>query len=225
MILLTIWWYFMDLVKWYFNKKNYNIVWTFNDTQSLEIKKTVYMTIDDVINNDSFEEILDVLDEFNVKSTFFVISSLINEKNIKLLSRAIQSGHHLANHGKTNCKHFLCSYNEFYDEIIDCEKLIEKIYIENNISKPKILYFRPGSGYVSKDIYDICKINNYKIVLGSIYPLDTKLPFPNLLYYYIITKIKPNDIIILHDRKFTPSVLKKTLNYLKNNNYQIKSLI
>lgn len=224
----------MDLAKWYYNNMNYDnvdydILWTFNDANNIETcskpDKNIYLTIDNVINNDSFEEILDVLDEFNAKATFFVISSLVNEQNINLLARAVKSGHHLANHGQTNCRHFLSSYSKLYNEITDCEKLIEKIYLKNNVQIPIIKYFRPGYGYVSSDIDKICKSIKYKIVLGSIYPQDTKLPFPNLIYYYIKSKVKPNDIIILHDRKFTPSVLKKTLRYLKNNDWSVKSLI
>jgi len=215
----------MDLARWYFNIKKYNIIWTYNSDEILQSEKSVYLTIDDVINDDSFEDILDVLDEFGCKATFFVISSQVNDHNIKLLSRAIRSGHHLANHGKTNCKHFLCSNNKFYNELLDCENLIKQIYDEDNIPLPKIKYFRPGNGYVTDSILNICELNNYKIVLGSIYPQDTKLPFPNLIYYYITKKIKPNDIIILHDRKFTPNVLRKTLSYLVNSNYKVKSLI
>lgn len=211
----------MDLAKWYFDLKKYNIVWKFDNVKH---NNDVYLTIDDVINDDSFEEILDVLDEFNARATFFVISSNVNEKNKHLLSRAVKSGHHLANHGQTNCKHFLCSNSKLYNEIMDCEKLIEEIYNNSGCMMPKIKYFRPGNGFITDDIIRICKLNNYKIVLGTIYPQDTKLPFPNLIYYYIKLKVKPNDIIILHDRKFTPSVLKKTLKYLKKNNYNIKSL-
>ena len=204
MILFLLWWYLMDLAKWYFDIRRYNIIWTFDDIKNdiigyPKFNKNIYLTIDDVVNNDSFEEILDVLDEFNAKATFFVISSLVNEKNKELLSRAVKSDHQLANHGKTNCKHFLCSYSKLYNEIMDCEKLIEEIYNENNKPLPKIKYFRPGSGFITKDITRVCELNNYKIVLGSVYPQDTKFPFPNLLYYYIKLKVKPNDIIILHD--------------------------
>lgn len=214
----------MDLAKYYFNEKK--IIWTFDNINNVLSKdKNVYLTIDDVINNDSFEEILDVLDEFNAKATFFVISSYVNEYNKNLLVKAIKSGHHLANHGKTNCAHYLCDDLQIHNEIMNCEKLIENIYYENNIELPKIKYYRPGHGYVSNNIIKICEINKYKIVLGSVYPSDTKLPFPNLLFFYLKNKIKPNDIIILHDRKWTPSILKKTLLYLKNNNYKIKSLI
>jgi peptidoglycan/xylan/chitin deacetylase (PgdA/CDA1 family) len=195
-----------DIIIWSNPDKNYN-----NDFST----QTLYLTIDDVINDDSFEEILDVLDEHNVKATFFVISSLVNKNNMDLLVRAVKSGHQLANHGKLNKFHGLYTDNQILLEIIDCEKLLEYIYSNANISMPRIKYFRPGCGYVSDSIKRICVNLGYKIVLGSIYPSDTKLPFPNLLSWYIRTKSKPNDIIILHDRKHLPSTLKKILPQLK----------
>lgn len=215
----------MDIAKYYFTYIGFDIVWKQFEENNFG-KKNIYLTIDDVITNENtFEDILDILDEYNAKATFFVISSYVNEKNYHLLSRAIKSGHHLANHGKTNCIHSLCSEVKLYNEIVECENLIANIYIKENKPKPHIKYYRPGCGFVNKTIVKLCNQLNYKIVLGSIYPQDTKLQFPNLLAYYINNKAKSNDIIILHDRKFTSIVLKKSLAHLQKNNFEIKSLI
>ncbi len=92
MILFLLWGYLMDLAKWYFDLKKYNIVWTFNYEKHNNNNNNIYLTIDDVINDDSFEEILDVLDEFNARATFFVISSNVSDQNKHLLSRAVKSG-------------------------------------------------------------------------------------------------------------------------------------
>ncbi len=219
-MLFLLWWYLMDGVKLLFSRFNivYKIPTLFN-TQ-------VFLTIDDAITNtESFEEILQVLKEFNVKATFFVISSLVetNQENINLLIQALKSGHHIANHGETNCIHSLCSEKHFINEIVKCEKLIDKMYIEANINKPTIKYFRPGSGFCTNTIANVCNKLGYTIVLGSIYPSDTKLPFPNLLSWYIKTKIRPGDIIILHDRFHCPSTLKKMLPEIVRK-YRIKCL-
>ncbi len=190
--------------------KNLDIIWSIQEQYNNKIlHQRIYLTIDDVINDESFEEILNVLDEYKVNATFFVISSLVNKNNIELLIRAVKSGNHLANHGKLNKFHGFYTDKQIYDEIIDCDKLLEQIYSSANVSLPRIKYFRPG--YVSNSINKICKQLNYKIVLGSIYPSDTKFPFPNLLSWYIKIKSKPNYIIILHDRKYLPSTLKKIL--------------
>ena len=76
----------------------------------------VFLTIDDAITNThSFEETLQILDQFNAKATFFVISSLVesNQINEHLLIKALKSGHHLANHGEINQMHALCSKYDF----------------------------------------------------------------------------------------------------------------
>ena len=121
----------------------------------------------------------------------------------------------MANHGKTNRIHGLCTNVKLFFEINHCEQLIEHIYLESNCALPKIKYFRPGSMYITNDIYRVLKSLGYKIVLGSVYTSDTKLPFPNLLSWYIKLKTKSNDIIILHDRPHCPSTLKKIIPYLK----------
>ena len=204
----------MDIAKLFLTYSE--IIWSIGSNYSYTTNSdSIYLTIDDVINDDSFEEILDILDEFNINATFFIISSLVNDKNIHLLQRAIVNGHHLANHGKFNVAHALCSQDRILSEITHCEKLIENIYSMIKVSNPKIKYFRPGYGIVTNDISKICKTLGYKIVLGSIYPSDTKLPFPNLLSWYIRIKSKPNDIIILHDRKHNVSTFKKLIPHLK----------
>ena len=208
MILFLIWLYSLDIARWFLS--SLNIIWTINKKPN-----TVYLTIDDVVNPDSFEEILDVFDKFNVKATFFVISSYVTESNKKLLTRSVKSGHRLANHGQRNKMHALYSDIKLLEEIEECDNLIKQIYLENNIEIPKEKFFRPGCGITTKTIEKVCSMLDYKIVLGSVYPSDTKLPFPNILAWYIIFKTKPNDIIILHDRPHCPSTLKNILPYLK----------
>jgi peptidoglycan/xylan/chitin deacetylase (PgdA/CDA1 family) len=213
-----LWWYLMDGAKLLFSRFNviFKIPTMFN-TQ-------VFLTIDDVITNtDSFEETLQVLDNFNANATFFVISSLINKTNEHLLIQALKSGHHLANHGKNNRMHGLCSETELIKEILDCERLIEELYKKANVPLPITKYFRPGAGICTNAINNVCDSLDYTIVLGSVYPSDTKLPFPNLLSWYIKTKTVSGDIIILHNRSHCPSTLKKMLPYIMSK-YKVTSL-
>ena len=65
MLLFLLWFYFIDIARWFFF--HLNIIWTINIKSN-----TIYLTIDDVINIGSFEEILDILDEFDVKATFLL---------------------------------------------------------------------------------------------------------------------------------------------------------
>jgi peptidoglycan/xylan/chitin deacetylase (PgdA/CDA1 family) len=171
---------------------------------------TIILTIDDVpYETGEFEKILDVLNKYKCKATFFVISSLVNESNRHLLISAIKNGHHLANHGVHNTMHALYYYDSLYNENEPCQQLINNLYKEAGVEKPKVKYFRAGVGIVTNAINRYCKDNDYKIVLGTNYCSDPRISNVWLNEYYIKTHLKPNDIIILHDRKWTPELLER----------------
>jgi hypothetical protein len=56
---------------------------------------------------------------------------------------------------------------------------------------------------------------DYIITLGTVYPKDANFPMPNIYAYIIKSKIQDNDIIILHDRWWTSSTLKKCIPFIK----------
>jgi peptidoglycan/xylan/chitin deacetylase (PgdA/CDA1 family) len=170
----------------------------------------IILTLDDIPYGNSFEEILNDLDNYNqCKATFFLISSYLTEKNKPLVLRAIQSGHHIANHGHTNRMHYALSDLELKSEIETCEKLISSLYEEAGVSHPKNKYYRPGSGFISSYMIDYCKENSYQLVLGSNYCSDAQIPLSSVNYFYIKYHLQPNDILILHDRFWTSPLLRQ----------------
>jgi peptidoglycan/xylan/chitin deacetylase (PgdA/CDA1 family) len=196
-------WFLMDIAQWYLG--DIDIIWT----PSGHVGNNVYLTIDDAIySSDSFDE------NFEVKATFFVISSYVNDKNRELLVKAIETGHHLANHGALNKAHALYNAFELEKELLECEQVLKQLYSEAHTEYPKIKYFRPGCGYTTQTTSYVCKKLGYKIVLGTVYPIDTLIPMPNVYSWFVRSKIKRNDIIILHDRSWTPSTLNKLLPHL-----------
>lgn len=181
--------------------------------------KKISLTFDDVPYGNSFEQILDILDMYDMKATFFVISDYVTEKNRHLLLRAVRSGHQLGNHGKTNSNHYIKSHEKLQHEIDTCDKFIKSIYNECDIPLPKIMVYRPGCGLfhnkMIKYINDIC----YHLTLGSVYPNDPIIRSPTINYYYLINHIEDGDIIILHDRTWTVPLLQKLLPWCFENNF------
>ncbi len=70
-----------------------------------QTKKQVYLTFDDGPSQNT-DEILDILKEYNVKATFFVVGKM-DEQSVKAYQRIVAEGHTLAMH----------SYSHKYDEI------------------------------------------------------------------------------------------------------------
>lgn len=189
----------MDIAQYVLS--GYDIIYSNNEDK-------IILTIDDVpYQHESFEKILDVLEKHKCKATFFLISSLVNDKNRPLIIRAIKNGHHIANHGKHNTMHALFKYDDLANELEPCQKLIEELYVEAGVNIPTTKYFRAGVGIVTDAINQYCKDNNYKIVLGTNYCSDPKVRWIWLNELYITKHLKPNDIIILHDRNWTPELL------------------
>jgi peptidoglycan/xylan/chitin deacetylase (PgdA/CDA1 family) len=200
---MATYWYLMNIAEYLLS--DYKVIFKSNCDK-------VILTIDDVpydSNGEELEKILNVLKKYNNNATFFVISSQINEVNKHLLIRAIKEGHHLANHGKHNTMHAMCDLESLKKEIEHCDHALNILYAEANVELPKTKYFRPGVGYVTNLINDYCSVNNYKIVLGTIYPSDARIKWKWLNKKYIVNHLSKlsDDIIILHDRKWTAEML------------------
>lgn len=202
------------LPKWFFIKSlNYLFPKVITNTD-----KNILITIDDVpYGNES--NIIEKLDNYNMKCIFFVISDYINDTNRNVLIKAIKNGHQLGNHGKTNSMHALKTYEGLENEIKTCDEKIKELYQEANIELPQKMYYRPGCGVFNNQMFKIIKKYNYELMLGSIAPYDPFVICPYINYLYIICHIGENDIIVLHDRKWTLRLFDYLLPWLVKNNY------
>ena len=63
-------------------------------------KKVVYLTFDDGPSTTNTPQVLDVLDKYNVKATFFVLGSSIdkNDQAKEILKEEVERGHAIGNH-------------------------------------------------------------------------------------------------------------------------------
>lgn len=88
-------------------------------------EKTAYLTFDDGPSQRT-REILDVLDQYGVKATFFVIGNK-NEEDTKLYKEIVDRGHTLGMHSQTHMynkiyvstESFLEDYNQLYTTLVD----------------------------------------------------------------------------------------------------------
>lgn len=167
----------------------------------------------------SFKNIISILDSYNMKGTFFVVSGDVNDVSRKILVDIVKNGHQLGNHGKQNTMHYTLNYNKLKEEIKSCDELIVSIYKEANVKLPNKMLYRPGCGLFHRSMLDLCKQMNYTLTLGSVYPNDPIIRFPLINYYYLKYHIEKNDIVILHDRKWTSLMLTMLLQYMKENNF------
>ena len=183
----------------------------------------IALTFDDVPYG-YHEDILRKLDYYNQKATLFIISSEIDPTTEVSLIKAVQNGHQLANHGFTNSMHWLKSEKDLRFEIRKCHDKIVEIYQMANVSLPKHMFYWPGCGVFGPTILRVAKELNYTVTLGTVYPNDPIFIIPYLNYWYLRLHIAAGDVVILHDRLWTPSMLDNLLPWLESHNIRSLSL-
>lgn len=118
-------------------------------------QKEVYLTFDDGPSS-STSKILDILKEYDVKATFFVVGKT-DETSAKLYQRIVEEGHTLAMHSYSH------KYNEIYKSqenfVEDMEKLQEYLYDTTGVWT-RFYRFPGGSSNTVSDV-DMQKLMTY----------------------------------------------------------------
>lgn len=116
-----------------------NVVWSFADSGQKDLHK-VYLTFDDGPSSNT-EEILDILDEYGVKATFFVVGKE-DENSLALYREIVDRGHTLGMH----------SYSHVYADIYSSETAfledyhrISDLLLEATGVRPEFYRFPGGS--------------------------------------------------------------------------------
>lgn len=151
-------------------------------------KKLVALTFDDGPNYNT-NKILDILEEFNVSATFFVLGSKI-KGNEYILERMVNSGNEIGNHTFNHL--LLTRYKE--DKIEEEIESTSNLIFETIGKYPMLL--RTGYGSVNNKIK---KISNYPIVIWNIDTLDWKYHNSKRIASRVINKVKDGDIVLMHD--------------------------
>lgn len=121
-------------------------------------------------DTDTYKEIIRILDSFNAKATFFIISGQVNEESKEVLINAIKNGHKIGNHGHSNTMHALLGEKKLFNEISLCHDMIVEMYIKAGKDVPNTLFYRPGCGIFTNRMIDIMSKcdGRYKLALGSV---------------------------------------------------------
>lgn len=120
---------------------------TVRTAEELAGKKVIALTFDDGPNTGVTNEILDVVEEYGIKASFFVIGQNINDETATAMQRAHSLGCEINSHSFTHSDMTKLSADEINDEM---DRTAELIY--NYVGEyPK--FFRPPYISVSPELY------------------------------------------------------------------------
>ncbi|WP_006715273.1 polysaccharide deacetylase family protein [Desulfitobacterium metallireducens] len=180
-------------------------------------EKVVALTFDDGPDPNYTGLVLDVLQEENVKATFFVLGENAKQ-NPELLLQINKAGHEIGNHGYTH------SYNsnQFVRELVKTDQVIFDLLQQHTY------FYRPPGGFVSKDVVQGVKAKGHLLTLWSIDSKDWRNPGPNRIVQNVLESRLPGAIILLHDggekREQTAEALKVIIDRLRKDGYRFVTL-
>ncbi len=185
-------------------------------------EKIVALTIDDGPKSETTHKILDLLKKYNTKATWFIIGQHViqNDPSYHLLKRMVKEGHQLGNHTWYDRLSLQLSNRDLGRELSGVKRIIKAVAGDHT----KI--FRPGGGFFNQRMIDCVTQRNYKLILGSNYPHDGERILRWLTpiawyHWFILKRISPGDIIILHDVDTALPTLEVVIPELLKRGYKI----
>jgi len=161
-------------------------------------EKAIYLTFDDGPIPGLTEWVLDVLESFHVKATFFCVGANI-VRHDAIFKRLKQSGHQVANHTMHHIKGFHTNVAGYLQEAGNCEAL----------TGTKL--FRPPYGQLKRSQYRALIGAGYKIVLWDVISYDYETISAEECLKNVMDNTKSGSIVLFHDNIKAEKNLRYTL--------------
>lgn len=180
-------------------------------------EKCIALTFDDGPHPVYTQEILDILSEYNIKATFFVIgeNAIWYSDLVKL---EYEAGHEIGNHTFTHSNLKTIPYNEMCDEIYKTEQVI----YENIEYRTRLL--RPPGGQYGDEACNAASNQDYRIICWSIDTRDWAHTETKDIVDNVLTSVRGGDIILFHDyisgKSPTPDALRIIIPKLLQEGYK-----
>lgn len=164
--------------------------------------------------NEYVEQILTVLELYNVKATFFIGGSWA-EKNIETLKLIHYRGHEIGNHGFFHKDHSRLTKDENYVEIYTTHMLVL-----NSIGV-KMTLFAPPSGAFNDTALSVSTSLGYTTVMWSKDTIDWRDQDVSLIYERATKNVCGGDLILAHPTACTAKALPDILSYYVSNGFEV----
>jgi len=181
-------------------------------TNSLQIA----LTFDDGPHPSQTKRILDILDRYGVRATFFMIGVNVT-RYPEAAKEVARRGHEIGNHtfSHTRLQHMAQATLE--TELKDCEKALWDICSY----RPRL--FRPPEGFLNDGVLNCSETGEYSLILWSVDTRDWEVRDANQIAKTVLERIRPGDIVLLHDyvaKSKTPEALELFLPKLLELGYE-----
>ena len=177
-----------------------------------ENKNNVCFMINVYQNEECVRNILEVLDMYQVKTTFFVGGSWA-VKNIDLVKEIYTRGHELGNHGFYHKDQDKLDFDGNIQEIKMCHEVISK-----NLGIEMTL-FAPPSGAYSTTTIDASTSLGYKTIMWTHDTIDWRDQDADLIFNRATKNLSNGDLILMHPTEKSVQAITGIISTAINNGF------
>ncbi|WP_232735748.1 polysaccharide deacetylase family protein [Alteribacter populi] len=153
----------------------------------------IALTFDDGPDPRFTPGVLDVLSEYNVPATFFLMGARA-EANPDLAQRIVEEGHVVGNH---------TFWHPDLVEEADVDLLVEEVTRTEDVLAEvlglRTTLFRAPYGFLYRELVEELEILNYSVIGWSVDSLDWQEITPEEIAENVLTQIQPGSIVLMHD--------------------------
>ena len=177
--------------------------------------KKIALSFDVAWGNKNIEDILKILEDNDIKSTFFLVGTWV-DNNEELVRKIDEKGHEIGNHSTTHAKMTKLDEGDLISEIEVTSDKIEEI----TGKRPEI--YRPPFGEYDNKSIEVCESLGYKVIKWDIDSLDWKEIGPKHVIDKVIKNANPGSIVLFHGGiDYTKNYLPNIIKTLKKEGYDI----
>lgn len=161
-------------------------------------------------NTSNVYKILDILDEYSAKATFFLGGSWADD-NVDCTREIAARGHEIGSHGYFHKDQSAMNYRQNLEEISPSVKLL------NAILGDEIKLFAPPSGAFCDATLSAASSLGLKTIMWSRDTIDWRDSDVNLIYSRATNNISSGEFVLMHPMDVTVAALPDILSYIISN--------
>ena len=148
--------------------------------------KVIYLTFDDGPVPEVTPMVLELLERFDAKATFFCVGDNI-KKHPDCFRLVVDKGHSVGNHTMHHLKGSAVGFDKYLSDVEDCNKLCG--------SK----LFRPPYGKITRKQFKELKQRGFRIILWTVVSFDYSKKISRKTCLNNSLKLQSGDILLFHD--------------------------
>ena len=160
---------------------------------------------------------LDILDKYDVKTTFFVGGTWA-VKESGMLTKIYEKGHEIGNHGYSHKDQDKLSREDNKKEILTTHNIVK------DLLGIDMTLFAPPSGAYSKTTVEVANELSYQTIMWTRDTIDWRDKDANLIYSRAIKNAKGGDLVLMHPTQKTLEALENIIVELQSKGFKLTTV-